>query len=564
MRRGVGAALGVVVASGVVLVLVLLVASAPAAAPRSITGRLDKSGFTVIALAANGAANSVVAKHGSFSLRPPAGTVTLQLRAPNGLYAGPVVVSSEQRGSRTIMGLRAGARLGKIQINARRGYAKVAHKIDKRWIDRTRWARARGGVPIGAGNFGRVRSKPPRVSPPGDLDADGIPNPLDVDDDGDLILDDVDTRTAARAKIAQLEPSGLGAWTLLYELGGSSGFGSSQPVNVNAPGITPADVEAALVGNGELQVAGSVHTYASGELDCGGLSYCSAGGSGKKLPLSGPVPNGPDPAVAFPACCDLDGNGLGAFDIGTGAFGVPNGSLRLLLEPHATSDQIRAGDVLIARSTCASPCAPDGSTQLKLATTLASVFATVPAIKSYTTEDGVTHSVSYPLPPNPQGAEGTLAVADGPDPGTDVSVKLTFWRPQRRALPEEVAGGQGDWIDMGHLVYFAHTLTGPGNKSCPADAYSDPAGGTLSTVTGLGPLPTPALTDQANDQPSNPDNTFSYTLDLTRCLTANGENFDTGGIVVFDAFLPPNANQPQNFAESAYRFQNQTGPPPAP
>jgi hypothetical protein len=70
------------------LALVAPAAAAVRFAP--ISGSLSKPGYTVIALAANGKATSVRANHGGFSLRPPADRVTLQLRAPNGIYAGPM------------------------------------------------------------------------------------------------------------------------------------------------------------------------------------------------------------------------------------------------------------------------------------------------------------------------------------------------------------------------------------------------------------------------------------------------------------------------------------------
>lgn len=74
--------------------LVLLASSASAEAAKPITGELSKRGYTVIALDARGSAKSVVAKRGRFKLRPPSGRVTLHLRAPNGTYAGPIVVRS--------------------------------------------------------------------------------------------------------------------------------------------------------------------------------------------------------------------------------------------------------------------------------------------------------------------------------------------------------------------------------------------------------------------------------------------------------------------------------------
>ena len=58
---------------------------AGAAALKPITGKLNKRGYTVIALAANGEARSVIAKGGSFRIVPPAARVTLQLRAPDGV-----------------------------------------------------------------------------------------------------------------------------------------------------------------------------------------------------------------------------------------------------------------------------------------------------------------------------------------------------------------------------------------------------------------------------------------------------------------------------------------------
>jgi len=163
----------------------------------------------VIALAANGRATSVEARLGGFRLSPPARRVTLHLRAADGSYAGPVVVGGTRRTA--ILGLRAGARLGRLRV--RRGYARPTQPLRRRWIDAGRWARARKGVPIGARVFGRVRSLRPRGSVPGDFDLDGIPEPLDVDDDGDLILDNIDRSSAAGA--AQLAPefsigSGLG------------------------------------------------------------------------------------------------------------------------------------------------------------------------------------------------------------------------------------------------------------------------------------------------------------------------------------------------------------------
>src|SRR5207247_8621868 len=106
----------------------------------------------------------------------PADSVRLHLRAGDGRYAGPIVVGGG--GKRAIVGAKAGAKLGTIDV--RRGYAKVSRRLPRRSLDASRSARAKHGVPIGAGVFGRVRSRPPRRSGRTglgqDLDLDGIPN----------------------------------------------------------------------------------------------------------------------------------------------------------------------------------------------------------------------------------------------------------------------------------------------------------------------------------------------------------------------------------------------------
>ena len=224
----------------------LLVVGAPAAAaPKPITGTLSKPGYTVIALAANGKAKAVRARRGKFRLVPPAAVVTLHLRTPRGIYAGPVLVSRDRSATRVILGVKAGARLSRVAVG--RGYASLKARLARKSVDRTRWARARKGVPIGNGrNFGRVRSKPPRARPPGDRDADGVPDVLDIDDDGDLILDDLDRSTAARATQALDNPL----------LTSSMNGGPSGTPNANIPGADDAQIDAAFSGGASTLLIG--------------------------------------------------------------------------------------------------------------------------------------------------------------------------------------------------------------------------------------------------------------------------------------------------------------------
>jgi hypothetical protein len=176
------------------LVLALgLPAMADARRP-AIEGRLPAS-YTVVALATDGRARTIENVRGSFELVPPARTVTLHLLGSTGRYLGPVVVAG--KGSRVVVQVRAGARLGTLRVLD--DYARPRRKISARRLGGGRRAKARAGVPIGAGVLGRVRSG--AVGPTGsgrDRDLDGIPGRFDVDDDGDLVLDVRERATARR------------------------------------------------------------------------------------------------------------------------------------------------------------------------------------------------------------------------------------------------------------------------------------------------------------------------------------------------------------------------------
>src|SRR5690349_20286945 len=120
----------------------LLVASAPAAAKlKPITGKVNRPGYTVIALGYDGRAVSSSAR--TFRIAPRSSKVTLQLRDAQGRYAGPVVVG--RRGANVVVGVKAGARLGTVRI--RNGYATA--RVAPRLVDRGRVAQARKGVPLG-------------------------------------------------------------------------------------------------------------------------------------------------------------------------------------------------------------------------------------------------------------------------------------------------------------------------------------------------------------------------------------------------------------------------------
>ena len=475
----------------------LLGASLPdtAAAAKRITGKLTAPGYNVIAVAANGKVTSARAKP-KFKLRPPAAVVTLQLRTRDGVYGGPVVVGKAEKGKRAILGVRAGASLGKVKVKRRRGYAKA--RVGQRWRDETRLARAKRGVPIGARKFGFVRSKRTHGGAPGDRDLDGVANPLDVDANGNRVLDNLDRR-AGGARAAQAE--GDSFFSHLF-------FGPAldQTANVNA-GSTDQQIDAVLPTHGILamSIVGD-----SAVLDCGGvpdpndaagwiggLPYCTLGGTGR---VFGGALNG----QPFPDCCDNDHHGQGTMvnNINNPALGA-----NMFLSPRATADQISTGDVLIQRVPA------DGR---ELAMTIQYSMATVPALVSYDDGQGNSATLSYPVAPSGPGTQNNpFPVSANPSTG-DVNVTVTLWRPQRRPLPTEP--GYSDppsaWTDIGGLLYEVG-IEDMGSL-CPRDAFT--AGD--SNLIAPPSESAPGLLDTAGPQPANPGNTLRYTINLTTCVSS--------------------------------------------
>lgn len=495
----------------VTALVVLLAASAPAAAasPKSISGELSERGYTVIALAASGEARSVRVKRRRFRLRPPAGHVTLHLRGRDGSYAGPVVVG--RAGKRAIVGVRAGARLGKVRVL--RGYARVARRLPRRWMSETRYALARKGVPIGTRSFGRVRSRGRGAPGPGrDQDRDGIPSAFDIDDDGDLVLDNVDRSTRARkSQVAEQVPDDF--------IKSGLGLALHETANANAGTLTAERMDTMLASIGTLLI--EIMPGTSQELDCGGdiqdpprpfgLVYCSLGGTGRLA-----VGGGTEEAWApFPDCCDPDGDGAGSL---TGTPQAPGPTL--FLHHGATTDQIGTGDVLIQRVV-------KGGVASQFLATVQYVLASVPALVSYSDGQGNATAVAYPVAAGYQPGE-----APGPgergnpfpvraDASGNVILELTLWRPQRKPIPPET----GDWIDIGGLTYTAGL--GDTGIDCPQDAYSerDP---NLTSAPSYRETIGGGLTDLARDRPASRANTLTYSVNLTRCLAAVGRTFNPG------------------------------------
>jgi hypothetical protein len=537
--------------------IVLLVPPVADAKPAKIKGRFSAPGYSVIALAADGEAKVARARHRKFKLRPPARRVTLHLRAPDATYGGPVVVGLA--GGRAIVGVRAGAKLGMVEVDRDSGYASVASRLPGRYVNGDITATAANGVPIGAGNYGRV-AVDQAAGRPADLDLDGIPASLDVDDDGDLVLDPFDDPPAANGSEVVV--------------GGRSLLNLDLPdiVNANAPGMTDARIEAALPSFGGV-ILGALGIDASGpddpgvELDCGdpdtGLIYCRRnGGTGTLTNIGLGLPFGGSEGDRYPACCDADEDGFGSLAFSPVPQVQFNGHHVALLH-GASADQIRAGDVLVAR-------VADGA---DFAGTMSYVFETPPALVSYTDELGNTTAMDYPVTPGAPGTrENPFVVTDGPDadptpPGAphafpEIEVTMTFWRPQRSSLPGEA----GRWMDVGNTVYVASrrgTMQDPssyGGGGCRASAYSEGDPNLTPVQAPDFPLwfePVSGLEDTSDDQSADPANTFTFTLNLSRCFGLDfAQEPHTFGVLLRAQPANPRPGPPDNTRATVAWFRS--------
>ena len=493
----------------------LAVPGSVSAKPQGISLKLSRSGYKVVALDQAGHAAKATGRN--VRLVPPAARFTLQLVDARGKYAGPIVVAGT--GTKVVVGLRRGGRLGTVKV--KRGYG-MAH-APKRALDRTRTARARNGVPVGARVLGRVAGRSNGPAGAGlDMDRDGVPAAFDVDDDGDLLLDNVDR--ASQPNLRRV-PGGAPNPTVAGVPGATAGFtlfsnlklDIGLSLNANAGAVTDAQIDDAVARHATLAI--SVPGGDEVELECLGLTYCSAGGTGTTLDGNRP----------FPGDFDADGDGFGTITRGaTGDF---------QLRPGATSAEIGSGDSFIEHVTT-------GGVETTTAGTLNYIFSTTPALTTFTTATG-GGTISYPVAPGGLGTDqNPIPVAAGSP------ITLAFWRPQRKAI--EGSGEGSGFVDIGHLTYSADIPNGPAAPGVPGGGPG-PGGNCRghyastdadATVTGDGVL------DKADDRAAAPANTLSFSVDVDACLAANSVTWPGGSRLGID--IQARAAQGDNAAQKIW------------
>ena len=487
----------------------LTIASAPVAANAAagpITGKLDVGGLTVVAVAPDGTTTSATANAaGRFSVASPGATATLHLRTKTGEYGGPIMIKRLSAVSGA-MGVTAGTALGAIDVRV--GWAMVKKAPAARRVNRSTPARLIKGAPVGARRLGLVKVAGAAASATAagrDADRDGIINAFDVDDDGDLKLDNVDAATGSHVGHAK---SGSGKVlptlaerevTIFSNL--KLSLENSLNANAGVGSMSESAVNAALTGSQTLAI--KVVPGDEVELDCGGLTYCSTGGTGTGLVASS------SGGTAFPTDYDADGDGFGTIAAG------PTGDFQL--QTGAEFDKIGSGDTFLERVTA-------GSRSLTAPGMLNYTFTSVPAVTMWS--DGTTDTpVSYPVA---AGSPGTIASPAPVAANADGDVVLTFtlWRPQR----PRIAPTEARWVDIGALGYSVDVPNAPsGGGTAPGicDAASVSESDAWLSASG------DQLMDSAPDRAADPANTISFTVNMTDCL-GTGATWDVGETLSFD------------------------------
>ena len=498
-----------------VILATLAVTAAPAPAA-TVSGTVRNSkGYRVLLVQANGTVRTarIAASSGAFSILGVSLTnASLQLVKADGSYYGPIVLKATA--SQAFLFIKGAANL-RIGVATRRdGYAVVGVPPAGRYQTLAAYsATAVAGRPIGAGRLGRVTTaEPGGLNGPGaDLDLDGIVNAFDIDDNGNLILDNVDRsgRGSTRPRAGLSGAAGTSARRIAhydeFRMISSLKLTDATSINVNIPGITDVDgliarflpptvtLTAQVIG-GTAKLDGLGNSYLLDHV-VGGVTY----------PLVDLAP-----ATRTGSLLDL-------------VAGPGNGAQ---ITPGALPSQIGAGDSFVET-------AADGTSYPG---TLGFVFNTAPALKSYQFDtDPAATEVPYdgngvsPLGMTPQSGS-RLSV-----PAGATRITLTFWRPQRRATTGE-AGNADGWVDIGGLEYRADIPDAPTTIDGTEIASTHDATGSYSDAGANGaPIATTptdrGVLDPAADAPSSPASTITFTVDLPTCFSGwatlgSGAQFD--------------------------------------
>ncbi len=500
---------------GVIVTIAASLSVAGSAAGATVSGTLTGGqGLKVIVVQANGTSQkaTITSRKGTFKVRGATlAGASIHLVGRNGTYFGPVVLGGS--GRKVYATVKGSGNLALGTFKRKSGYAAARAPVGRYFTTRVYTVAAKNAKPVGAGNLGRVKVGNGISTLNGyngqgrDADLDGIPGAFDIDDNGNLIIDNVDRTTRSGRSFRRFSsefqvlppavtppavtpPATTPPAATEFKLFSNFKLTNATSINVSIPGITGIDalIDAAVPAT--VTLATQVMGATSATLDCLGNTYCA--------------PHGTYPLV-------------------NGAAASYTGAL-LNLEKGTTGDaQILPG---AARADIGSGNAflqTDGATSYP--GVLNFVFNTAPALKSYNVGGG-EQTVTYDA--SGVSASGMTPSAPITTAASATAITVTFWRPQRAALSSEAWFATANpWTDIGGLSYRAdtpNTPTGSTKRNCAGGYSAGTANGVAVTASSDG------VVDPAIDAEASAANTISWTIDLTTCFDwsamTSGTSFD--------------------------------------
>lgn len=467
---------------------ILLLSLTSQAHAATIKGQVQGQGYKVLTVAPDASSRTVTpAGTGKFTATVTKGS-TLHLISDDGRYFGPILAANGKR-ARTQLSGKSGD-IGKIKLNTR-GFATsvLAAKTESLFAKKPIAFSPVHGPP-GTGNFGlgattqksqAFVSAVPRLGE--DIDGDGLPGLLDVDDDGDGKLDVVDP-------VVSLRPEFEGETTSTLRLS------LDKPLNANIESLSAEVIDARLKDN--LIISFFVRNNTNGaqaltsvDIDCSTLSYCRKGnGTATVRQDHAPVAEG-SPWTDY----DPNGDGLPNLKVDNGPLAAIMG-----IHPRASGNELRPGDTILYKL--------KGSFgERELPVLLPFFFISSPTLASYSSGGSMT-GVNYLI-----SADG-LGTSSNPIVMQSGSFTMNFWRPQRLPIGDETSA-----IDIGGLHYGVDIAVEGDNGvyTCLPSEYSS-----TSLNPASDPHGTQVWVDPDGDGPARPDRTLSMTVNLGSCLSRQG------------------------------------------
>ncbi|MEI7439958.1 MAG: hypothetical protein WCK20_09845, partial [Thermoleophilia bacterium] len=191
--------------------LVAAMAVAASATAATVSGTIKGGkGYSVVVVQGNakGKKVKITSSKGTFSISGVTlAGASLSLITSRGTYWGPIVLGGS--GNKVYETIKGSSNLALGSVTRKSGYAVAVTPSARYQAGAAYTVMAASGKPVGASKLGRVKIGNGTSALAGyngqgkDADLDGIPGAFDIDDNGNLILDNVD-RTSRRGKRLQL------------------------------------------------------------------------------------------------------------------------------------------------------------------------------------------------------------------------------------------------------------------------------------------------------------------------------------------------------------------------